>query len=138
MLLPHSDKKSKPVEVLPPLETPEQIEHAQRQDQALEFRARRRQEENKVRKGEIANERDEFELGRDRTYFAIELITAAILIVACLAVAVVLLATGHGLFALAPLAGTGGLGGLIAVLHQRRKQGGGLRSEGGGLRSADG
>jgi hypothetical protein len=95
--------------------TPARVICALNTEYLLGVRALRRQEENKVREGEIANNRKRFELVRDAIYLVFELIA----VLAMLAIAVILAVSGHGALSLIPLGGGVGFGGLVALLHQR-------------------
>ena len=97
--------------------TPAQFICALNEEYLLGVRALRRQEENKVREGEIANNRKQFELARDNIYLVFELIA----VLALLAIAVILAVSGHGALSLIPLGGGVGFGGLVALLHQRTR-----------------
>jgi hypothetical protein len=107
MLLPQSPKKSKQVDLPPPLETPEECRRAEERDQALTKRAKRRE-------AEAEADRARFELIRDMVTFGFELALAVIVLI----VAAVVMASNPELIPVALLSG-GGIGG-IAVFRKRR------------------
>jgi hypothetical protein len=107
MLLPQSPKKSKQVDLPPPLETPEDCRRAEERDQALTVRAKRRE-------AEAAAERARFELMRDKVTFGVELVVALITFIA----AAVVLAFNPELIPVALLSG-GGMGWLVAFLKRK-------------------
>jgi hypothetical protein len=107
MLLPQSPRKSKQVDLSPPLETPEECQRAEEQDEALTKRARRRE-------AETAADRASFELTRDKLVFGIELA----LWLAVLLAAAVILALNPVLIPVALLSG-GGMGG-VAIFRKRK------------------
>jgi hypothetical protein len=86
-------------------------------DYALGVRARRKQEENKAREGEIKNDQAQFALRREKVYLAVELIVVALLLVIAVAS---FIAGQHGIAGVA-LGGGVGLSGLVAVLHRPAK-----------------
>lgn len=100
-----------------PLETPEQVERAQMVDEALERRARRRQEENQAEAGAIANRVASFSLLRNKILLAVGLLLLLLLVAA----AVGLWLEGENVGALYLLAGGGGLGGAGAWLRGDQK-----------------
>ncbi len=107
MLLPQSPKKSKQVDLPPPLETPEECRRAEERDEALTKRAKRRE-------AEVAADRASFELTRDKVTFGIELALAVVVLMAVGAV----LAFNPELIP-AVLLGGGGIGGVAAFLKRR-------------------
>jgi hypothetical protein len=107
MLLPQSPKKSKQVDLPPPLETPEECRRAEERDMALTKRAERRE-------AEVVADRASFELTRDKVVFAIELAVSLVVLLA----ATVILALNPASIPVALLSG-GGIGG-IAIFRKRK------------------
>jgi uncharacterized membrane protein len=107
MLLPQSPKKSKQVDLPPPLETPEECRRAEERDEALTKRAKRRE-------AEVVADRASFELARDRVIFGIELSVSLGVFIA----AAVILLLNPALAPVALLSG-GGMGG-IAIVRKRK------------------
>jgi hypothetical protein len=99
------------------LGTPEKLVQALNTEYLLGVRALRLQEENKVEEGSIENDRRRFELARNKTYLALEVVVA----LALLTIALILAVDGHGALSLVPLGGGVGFGGLAALLHQSPK-----------------
>jgi hypothetical protein len=112
MLLPSDDKKPREPEL--PLHTPEQIKRSEDVDGARERRAQRRIVENEAEAGEIGNERLRFHLDRERIYLTIGLILLAVLLASALGLWIY----GEKSGALYLLGGSGGLGGVGAIVRR--------------------
>lgn len=107
MLLPQSPRKSKQVDLPPPLETPEECRRSEERDEALMKRAKRRE-------AQAAADRACFELTRDKVTFGIELA----LVVAMFVAAAMVLAVNPEQIPMVLLGG-GGIGGVAAFRRRR-------------------
>lgn len=100
----------------PDLSTEERVRRALLRNLVLTADAKREQEENAAEKGRIENERERFELVKDKLYLALGLVLIGIL----LAAAAALWLSGQERSALY-FVGSSGIGGVIIYLFSRRR-----------------